>query len=102
MHHDRPRASISTPRRPRPPCHCLLSELVADHCAMSTTVEQSPQDDRSYRYVVLPNGLPVLLISDSTTDKASAALDVRVGHLSDPDCAPGLAHFLEHVSCGTS
>ena len=65
----------------------------------ATTVEQSPQDDRTYRHVVLPNGLSALLISDPTTDKASAALDVRVGHLCDPDAAPGLAHFLEHVSC---
>ena len=65
----------------------------------AAVVEQSPQDDRSYRHVVLPNGLSALLMSDTTTDKASAALDVRVGHLSDPDCAPGLAHFLEHVSC---
>lgn len=61
------------------------------------TVEQSPQDDRAYRYVVLSNGLACLLISDAETDKASCALDVRVGHLSDPECAPGLAHFLEHV-----
>ena len=61
------------------------------------SVEQSPQDDRSYRYLVLPNGLSVLLCSDPSTDKSSAALDVRVGHLSDPDSRPGLAHFLEHM-----
>ena len=61
------------------------------------SVEQSPQDDRSYRYLVLPNGLSVLLCSDPSTDKSSAALDVRVGHLSDPDSLPGLAHFLEHM-----
>ena len=24
-------------------------------------------------------------------------MDVRVGHLSDPDNLPGLAHFLEHM-----
>jgi hypothetical protein len=39
----------------------------------------------------------VLLISDPTTDKSAAALDVRVGHLSDPAELPGLAHFLEHM-----
>lgn len=79
---------------------CPLSRSAHLPTMTMTAVEQSPQDDRCYRHVVLPNGLSALLISDPTTDKASAALDVRVGHLSDPDCAPGLAHFLEHVSCG--
>lgn len=32
----------------------------------------------------LENGLEALLCSDPTTDKAAAALNVRVGHLSDP------------------
>ena len=39
----------------------------------------------------------VLLISDPTTDKSSAALDVHVGHMSDPKALPGLAHFCEHM-----
>ena len=39
----------------------------------------------------------MLLISDSETDKSSAALDVHVGHLSDPWELPGLAHFCEHM-----
>ena len=39
----------------------------------------------------------VLLISDETTDKAAAALDVEVGSLSDPADLPGLAHFCEHM-----
>ncbi len=60
-------------------------------------VESSPQDDREYKFITLPNKLKVLLISDPTTDKASAAMDVGVGHLCDPDEAPGLAHFLEHL-----
>ncbi|KAJ3185740.1 Insulinase (Peptidase M16) [Gaertneriomyces sp. JEL0708] len=54
-------------------------------------------DDRSYRILTLPNKLDVLLISDPHTDKASAALDVHVGHLSDPEDVAGLAHFLEHL-----
>jgi len=60
-------------------------------------VESSSQDDRIYSVIELPNKLMCLLISDPTTDKASAAMDVRVGHLSDPEEAPGLAHFLEHM-----
>ena len=60
-------------------------------------IEASQQDERKYKLVELSNKLTVLLISDPTTDKSSAAMDVRVGHLSDPDNAPGLAHFLEHM-----
>lgn len=33
-------------------------------------------DDMSYRYLVLPNNLAVLLVSDPTADKAGAAMDV--------------------------
>ena len=41
--------------------------------------------------------LQVLLISDETTDKSAAALDVHIGHMSDPGELPGLAHFCEHM-----
>ena len=57
----------------------------------------SPSDDRGYLAHRLKNGLRVLLISDPHTDKAAAALDVRVGSGSDPEERPGLAHFLEHM-----
>ena len=39
----------------------------------------------------------VLLASDPNADTAAAALNVRVGHFSDPDQVPGLAHFCEHM-----
>ncbi|KAI8825830.1 Metalloenzyme, LuxS/M16 peptidase-like protein [Fimicolochytrium jonesii] len=55
------------------------------------------QDDRSYRLLTLDNKLQALLISDPNTDKSSAALDVHVGHLCDPDDVAGLAHFCEHL-----
>lgn len=56
-------------------------------------------DHRLYRcrLIMLENGMEVLLISDPTTDKASAAMDVKVGHLSDPEDLQGLAHFCEHL-----
>ncbi|KAJ3020429.1 UNVERIFIED_CONTAM: Insulinase (Peptidase M16) [Siphonaria sp. JEL0065] len=54
-------------------------------------------DERQYRILTLENGLDVLLVSDPETDRASAAMDVNVGYLYDPDEAPGLAHFLEHL-----
>lgn len=60
-------------------------------------IAKSQQDNRDYRGLKLPNGLKVLLVSDPTTDKAAAALTVDVGHMSDPDNIPGLAHFCEHM-----
>ena len=58
---------------------------------------KSPTDKREYRYVELPNGLKVLLISDDRADKAAAALDVFAGSSDEPRDQPGLAHFLEHM-----
>ena len=60
-------------------------------------IERSPADTRNYRAVVLDNGLEALVVSDPDTDKAAAALDVKVGSANDPDDRPGLAHFLEHM-----
>lgn len=57
----------------------------------------SPIDDRSYRALTLDNGLQVLLISDPSTQKAAAALDVYVGSGDNPKGRGGLAHFLEHM-----
>ena len=54
-------------------------------------------DTRNYAVVTLENGLKAVIVSDSETDKAACALDVHVGHLSDPDDVAGLAHFCEHL-----
>uniref|UniRef100_A0A8C1TPB0 Insulin-degrading enzyme n=1 Tax=Cyprinus carpio TaxID=7962 RepID=A0A8C1TPB0_CYPCA len=58
---------------------------------------RSPEDKREYRGLEFTNGLKAVLISDPTTDKASAALDVHIGSLSDPENISGLAHFCEHM-----
>ncbi|KAG8912214.1 Insulinase (Peptidase M16) [Tulasnella sp. 408] len=60
-------------------------------------IAKSLLDNREYRYIRLPNHLEALIVSDSETDKAAAALDVGVGHLTDPDDMPGCAHFCEHL-----
>lgn len=57
----------------------------------------SKNDEREYRYLQLPNGLRVTVISDPTTDKSAAAVSVEVGSFADPEELPGLAHFLEHL-----
>ncbi|RCH79537.1 Insulinase (Peptidase M16), partial [Rhizopus stolonifer] len=62
------------------------------------SLEKSDNDDRSYRLIKLAsNDLQVLLVHDKDTDKSSAALDVHVGHISDPADLQGLAHFCEHL-----
>jgi insulysin len=64
---------------------------------LSSNVEKPELDDRSYRLIrLLDNKLEALLVHDPKTDKSSAAMDVHVGHLSDPKDFPGLAHALEH------
>lgn len=64
---------------------------------VANNIVKSEEDKRLYRGLEMGNGLKVLLISDSTTDKSSASLDVHIGHMSDPDEIPGLAHFCEHM-----
>lgn len=66
---------------------------------MATAVEVvvSPLDERRYRHISLPNKLQVLLVHDAATEKSAAAMDVNVGHFSDPEEVAGLAHFCEHM-----
>jgi hypothetical protein len=54
------------------------------HVFTAHEFEKPDNDDRQYRLIRLPNQLEALLIHDASTDKASAALDVHVGNLSDP------------------
>ncbi|MGI9325471.1 MAG: insulinase family protein, partial [Pseudomonadales bacterium] len=60
-------------------------------------IAKSPNDDREYRYLTLPNRMQVLLVSDPTTDKAAASLVVQRGSFHEPEDRPGIAHFLEHM-----
>lgn len=45
-------------------------------------ITKSPRDDRMYRGVELCNNMKVLVISDPSTDKSAAALDVHIGKIS--------------------
>lgn len=60
-------------------------------------IVKSEEDKRLYRGLKLENGIKVLLISDPTTDKSSCCLSCEIGHMSDPEHLPGLAHFVEHM-----
>ena len=61
------------------------------------SVNKSPNDDRQYELLILPNKLKVLLVSDPEAEKSAASLSVSRGSLHDPDDRPGLAHFFEHM-----
>ncbi len=86
----------------------LLALILITGCAASppvtepaqpggVTVRKSPNDLRDYRYLVLPNDLRVLLVSDPDTDRAAASLTVLRGSYHEPAEYAGLAHFLEHM-----
>lgn len=65
--------------------------------ARVNNIVKSEFDKREYRGLELQNGMKVVLISDPSTDKCAAALDVNIGYLCDPKELPGLAHFCEHM-----
>ena len=71
--------------------------LAVPSYAGAAEVIKSSIDDRAYEGFVLTNGLQVLIVSDPSTDKAAAAMDVAVGSADDPAEREGLAHFLEHM-----
>ncbi|SCV66942.1 BQ2448_5588 [Microbotryum intermedium] len=75
----------------------VQNDLDIPYAVFEPEIENSPNDDRLHRLVMLQNGMEVLLISDPKADKAAAAMDVKVGHLSDPEDLQGLAHFCEHL-----
>ena len=64
---------------------------------INVAVVASPNDQREYRHIQLPNQMDVLLISDPTADKAAASLDVYIGSYQNPRDRAGLVHFLEHM-----
>mgnify|MGYP005846471437 CR=1 FL=1 len=60
-------------------------------------IVKSPNDQRNYRHIILPNKLEAVLISDPETKFGAASLTVNIGHYYDPTDYLGLAHFLEHM-----
>lgn len=79
---------------------CTAQQTSAPEPARPMTdvvVQKSPNDARDYRYLVLPNALRVLLVSDPETERSAASLTVLRGYYHEPESYPGLAHFLEHM-----
>ena len=75
----------------------LTGSLAACQTVSPSQPVKSPNDDREYRYVVLPNNLRALLIHAPGSDHAAAAASVARGSDHDPDAHAGLAHFVEHM-----
>ena len=64
---------------------------------LSNDIELPKFDDREVKFFQLPNGMKCLVVHDPETETAACSVQVSVGHFSDPDNLPGLAHFLEHM-----
>jgi len=60
-------------------------------------LKQSPNDTKHYKTLTLSNGLRVVLIENSESNRSAAALAINAGHFDDPEDRQGLAHFLEHM-----
>jgi len=53
---------------------------------------------RTYRNIVLSNGLKVVLVQDKMAQRSSVALSIDgAGQFAEPDEIPGLAHLMEHI-----
>lgn len=78
-------------------CSQPVTETSTAQNAVAGEVIKSPNDERAYRVVTLPNNIEIMLVSDPDTDKSAASLSVGVGLLQDPQTQQGLAHYLEHM-----
>mmetsp|Transcript_15246 Transcript_15246/g.27671 ORF Transcript_15246/g.27671 Transcript_15246/m.27671 type:complete len:1041 (-) Transcript_15246:645-3767(-) len=54
-------------------------------------------DYRTYRPLVLENGITILLAHDPQSKNFAASVSVHAGASADPRALPGLAHFCEHM-----
>ncbi len=59
--------------------------------------DKHPLDETEIKTFILDNGLKVILVSNPKYNISAASMNVKVGSLSDPEDAQGLAHFLEHM-----
>jgi len=53
---------------------------------------------RTYRNIVLSNGLKVILVKDLRCTSSSVAISIDgAGQFAEPDEIPGIAHLMEHI-----
>jgi len=56
---------------------------------------KSDNDVKMQKYIVLPNNMKCLIISDPKTIKSAASIELMVGSLNDTDEFKGTAKFLQ-------
>lgn len=61
-----------------------------------TSIIKPKNDERIFKYIILPNKIKCLLVN-SKTEISSVSLLVESGFYSDPIDVQGLSHFLEHM-----
>lgn len=78
---------------------CKLRSSVKDVTRNVQSSLEIPENevDTVYDHFVLPNDIPVILVSDPSSEKASGSLAVATGAANDPTDRSGLAHFTEHA-----
>ncbi|EMR09470.1 hypothetical protein PNEG_02412 [Pneumocystis murina B123] len=64
---------------------------------LSTEFKKPDNDHSLYRLIEISNKLQVLLINDPQSKLSAASISISIGHYSDPDDIPGLAHLCEHM-----
>ncbi len=62
-----------------------------------SNIDISNFEQRVFKTVTLKNGLKAVLVSDPSSDKSAAALNVFTGSWANPTDVQGMAHFLEHM-----
>jgi len=83
--------------------YALVSFAQEGILSADSVVKKSPFDTREYAFMMLPNKLEVLVISDPQLEKSAVSFVVESGSASDPAKFPGIAHLLEHIiSLGSS
>lgn len=81
--------------------NCIFITFTMSNSNKSVTylpdVIKGDADYRSYRPLLLDNGITVLLANDPQSKHFAASVSVHAGASSDPRGLPGLAHFCEHM-----
>jgi protease-3 len=78
-------------------CRSTQTQFISAKPAQQDSIVKSPNDDREYASIILPNQLELVLVSDPHIEKSAAALSVAVGSFQEPKDFGGLAHYLEHM-----
>lgn len=63
----------------------------------SGEIRKSPNDDRQYAALTLPNKLQAVVVSDPSLEVTAVSMAVGVGSFHNPAEYQGLAHYLEHM-----